>query len=130
MRSFLLLAILASFLLATKAFQPAFNIQTRHAATQLFMSDDEATKCTGTVKWFNTLKGFGFIMPDDGTSDVFVHQTSIQADGFRSLADGEPVEYLEELDGSGRKRAIQVTGPGGVDVQGAPFRPSSDYDSY
>lgn len=41
---------------------------------------------TGTVKWFDVKKGFGFLTPDDGSNDVFVHHTSIQADGFRSLA--------------------------------------------
>jgi len=82
----------------------------------------------GTVKWFNTMKGFGFIQPEDGSTDVFVHQTSIQMEGFRSLADGESVEYLVETDNNGRKKAVSVTGPEGVDVQGAPFQPQSDYD--
>ena len=64
---------------------------------------------------------------DDG-KDVFVHQTEIQAEGFRSLADGEPVEYFVETDDSGRSKATKVTGPGGANVQGAPFRPQSDYE--
>lgn len=84
----------------------------------------------GTVKWFNTVKGFGFITPEDGSSDVFVHQSSIQMEGFRSLADGESVEYQVEIDNSGRKKAVSVTGPEGADVQGAPFQPQSDYDRY
>ncbi|MGH3186482.1 MAG: cold-shock protein [Streptosporangiaceae bacterium] len=47
----------------------------------------------GTVKWFNADKGYGFIAPDDGTSDVFVHHSAIEADGFRSLQDNQRVEY-------------------------------------
>jgi CspA family cold shock protein len=48
---------------------------------------------TGTVKWFNTTKGFGFIMPSDGTKDVFVHITAVQAAGLRGLDDGQKVSY-------------------------------------
>ncbi len=51
---------------------------------------------TGTVKWFNESKGFGFIAPDDGGADVFVHFSAIQADGFRTLADGQAVSYEVE----------------------------------
>jgi CspA family cold shock protein len=47
----------------------------------------------GTVKWFNDAKGFGFITPSGGGKDVFVHHTAIQAEGFRSLAEGQAVEY-------------------------------------
>ncbi len=54
----------------------------------------------GKVKWFNEKKGFGFITPDDGTADLFVHYSSIVGYGFRSLSDGQAVEY--EV-GEGRK---------------------------
>ena len=81
---------------------------------------------TGVCKWFDTTKGFGFIVPDDGSSDVFVHQTDIQAEGFRSLADGESVEFEVVEDSNGRRKATSVTGPGGSDVQGAPFKPRDD----
>jgi len=50
----------------------------------------------GTVKWFNDAKGFGFITPADGSKDVFVHQTAITGDGFRSLAEGDKVEFETE----------------------------------
>jgi CspA family cold shock protein len=48
---------------------------------------------TGIVKWFNDTKGFGFITPDDGSKDCFVHHTAIQGSGFKSLAEGDRVQF-------------------------------------
>ncbi|KAL8460318.1 hypothetical protein ACS0TY_032022 [Phlomoides rotata] len=73
----------------------------------------------GTVKWFNDQKGFGFITPDDGTVELFVHQSAIKTDGFCSLGDGEAVEYVVEYGNDGRAKAANVTGPDGASVQGS-----------
>ncbi len=62
---------------------------------------------TGTVKWFSDEKGFGFITPDEGSRDLFVHHSSISADGYRSLAEGAKVSYEEEAGPKGPK-AINV----------------------
>ena len=53
---------------------------------------------TGTVKWFNATKGFGFIMPQDGGNDVFVHITAVQAAGLQGLNDGQKVSYEVEME--------------------------------
>jgi CspA family cold shock protein len=63
---------------------------------------------TGNVKWFNESKGFGFITPDDGSKDVFVHFSAIASDGFRTLAEGQQVTFDVE-DGPKGPQASNVT---------------------
>ena len=58
---------------------------------------------TGKVKWFNDHKGFGFITPDQGTGDVMVHHSVITGQGYKTLRDGEPVEYDAEQGPKGMK---------------------------
>ncbi len=53
---------------------------------------------TGTVKWFNTTKGYGFIQPDTGGKDVFVHITAVEAAGLRGLNDGQKISFEEQAD--------------------------------
>jgi len=62
---------------------------------------------TGTVTWFNDAMGYGFIYPDGGGKDVFVHHTAIQMEGFRSLAEGQKVEY-EQTTGQKGPQASNV----------------------
>ena len=62
---------------------------------------------TGTVKWFNDAKGYGFITPNDGGRDLFVHHRSIKGEGFRSLVEGQTVEY-DAVDGPKGPQAENV----------------------
>jgi CspA family cold shock protein len=68
-------------------------------------------RSNGTVKWFNDSKGFGFITPEDGSRDCFVHHSAIQSDGFRSLAEGESVEF-DMVEGEKGPAAENVTKAG------------------
>jgi cold shock protein len=67
-------------------------------------------RTTGTVKWFNDAKGYGFITPENGSKDCFVHHTAIKADGFRSLAEGDRVEFdiVEGQKGPAAENVVKV----------------------
>lgn len=60
---------------------------------------------TGTVKWFNPVKGYGFITPDDGTKDAFVHISAVERAGLKSLAEGQRVEYELQPGRNGKSSA-------------------------
>jgi cold shock protein len=60
---------------------------------------------TGTVKWFSDQKGFGFITPDDGSKDLFVHQSAVAGDGYGTLAEGSKVSFDEEPSDKGPRAA-------------------------
>ncbi len=64
---------------------------------------------SGSVKWFNEAKGFGFIAPEDGGDDVFVHFSAIQGDGFRTLTEGQKVSFDSETGPKGLKATTVVT---------------------
>jgi CspA family cold shock protein len=68
---------------------------------------EEQRMATGTVKWFSDEKGFGFITPEDGSTDLFVHQSAINAEGFRTLAEGAKVSFDAEAGPKG-PRAVNV----------------------
>ncbi len=65
-------------------------------------------RVTGAVKWFNEAKGFGFIAPDSGEKDVFVHHSAIQTQGFRTLTEGQKVEFVI-VEGAKGPQAQDVT---------------------
>jgi cold shock protein len=67
-------------------------------------------RTVGTVKWFNDQKGFGFITPENGSKDCFVHHSAIQGSGFKSLADGDKVEFdlIQEPKGPKAQNVVRV----------------------
>ena len=101
----------------------AFRSIARASATTFNASSRAFSRVTGTTKFFDSVKGFGFIAPSDGSPDVFVHQSNIKTTGFRSLGEGEEVEYeVETNQETGKRFAVAVTGPDGAPPKGAPKR--------
>ena len=68
----------------------------------------DAARSAGTVKWFSGQKGFGFVSPDAGGDDLFVHQTEIRSEGFRTLREGQRVEFAVDCRDDGRSKAVDV----------------------
>ncbi len=64
---------------------------------------------TGTVKWFNSVKGFGFIQPEDGSPDVFVHISAVERAGMRDLQEGQKLSYELEHGKTGKMAAVNLT---------------------
>ncbi|EAA11383.3 AGAP006591-PA [Anopheles gambiae str. PEST] len=99
----------------------------QHAASQTSPNPDQEVLVgprRGRCKWFNVVKGWGFITPDDGGQEVFVHQSVIQMGGFRSLGENEEVEFESKLSAKGYE-ATSVYGPSHAECKGSDFRPYS-----
>ena len=91
-----------------EAFTGAFRLNWYGpAVSDVQHQTEDASMATGTVKWFSDDKGFGFITPDEGSRDLFVHYSGIISDGYRSLAEGTRVSYEEEHGDKGPK-AVNV----------------------
>jgi CspA family cold shock protein len=78
---------------------------------RVFSFCQEATMPTGTVKWFNDAKGYGFVTPDDGGEDLFAHFSAIQMNGFKTLKEGQKVQF-EVTQGPKGKQASNIQAAG------------------
>ncbi len=80
-------------------------------------------RTSGVVKWFNRIKGFGFILPDDGSQEVFVHYSAIDGEGYRNLYEGDRVEFdLVDMGKGPQARAVVI--------RRTPGMPAPDYAIY
>jgi cold shock protein len=87
------------------------GLQTRQLPETVFGGNTigDRQMATGTVKWYNTTKGYGFIQPDDGGKDAFVHATAVETSGMRTLNEGQRVEFDLQADKrSGKEAAVNL----------------------
>lgn len=101
LRRLLLLAPFALSLACRDEQPPRITRAVRDTAAASGPDTVAGTRTTGTVKWFNSAKGFGFITPDNGTRDLFVHYGAIQGPGDKTLAEGERVEFTPSKSAKG-----------------------------
>jgi CspA family cold shock protein len=85
--------VIAILAILMAAFSVSAFAQGTNAPTKEQKSPADALEKTGVVKWFNDSKGYGFIVPDDKSAEIFVHHTAIQMDGFKTLKEGQKVRY-------------------------------------
>ena len=84
---------------------PIFDAQPKRLGLRNDLPKDDTSRATGTVKWFNGTKGDGFIQPDDGGADIFVHISAVERAGLRSLNEGQKITYELEQDRRSGKMA-------------------------
>ncbi|XP_045027599.1 protein lin-28 homolog [Daphnia magna] len=104
------------------------SVENSCCASSTTATSSTALRRKGRCKWFNVSKGWGFVTPDDGSPDIFVHQSVIRMSGFRNLAEGEEVE-LETKDVVKGEEATMVTGPGGSECCGSQRHPKKTIKS-
>ncbi|KAM1066345.1 hypothetical protein ACFX2B_021533 [Malus domestica] len=75
------------------------------------MAEERSTR---KVRWFNDVKGYGFITPDNGGEDLFVHQSSIRSNDFHTVTEGESVEFFIDFGDDSKTKVVDVTGPNGA----------------